>query len=518
MPELFCRQEILVMGDSAMYNETINFVEMRDICKHFGGVQALNKVSFSAGKGEVHALMGENGAGKSTLMKILSGAHLKNSGEIKLDNEVVDINSPRCSHENGISIIYQEFTLARDLTVAENIFIDNLGKGRSIIDWKTLNAEAAKLLNKLGFNDINVSRPVSELSVGYQQVVEICKALSRDSKVIIFDEPTAVLTVNEVTKLFEIINTLKKHGVCIIYISHRLEEIFEICDRITVLKDGGYVDTVSVKDTTNNALVRMMIGRDLKEFFPPRNVKIGETVLSVNNLSAGKAVRDVSFELRKGEVLGFNGLVGAGRTETMRAIFGADRIDCGEIYLRNKLVKIKSPKEAVKMGLGMLPEDRKNQGVLLEQSVRVNASLSFLNRISNSFGFIDGKKEKEIVNDLMKKLSVKAESIDIETSSLSGGNQQKVSLMKWLGSGCDILILDEPTRGVDVGAKIEIYKVINKLAEEGVAIIMISSELPEVIGMSDRAIIMRQGVVMGECAEDTLTEHGCIELAMGVNV
>jgi ribose transport system ATP-binding protein len=391
-----------------------------------------------------------------------------------------------------------------------------MGNGKSIIDWKSLNKEAEVLLAKLGFEDINVSRQVGDLSIAYQQVVEICKALSRDSKVIIFDEPTAVLTVSEVSKLFEIIETLKANGVCTIYISHRLEEIFEICDRITVLKDGMYVDTVNVKDTSNNALVRLMIGRDLNEFFPPRNVEIGEVILSVKDLCSGKSVDNVSFEVRKGEVLGFNGLVGAGRTETMRAIFGADKLDSGDIILSGKKIKVRKPKEALKYGIGMLPEDRKNQGVLLDQSVKVNGSLSFLDRISNSIGVVKQKEERKTISSLIKKLSVKTASMDLEVSSLSGGNQQKVALMKWLGSGCEVLILDEPTRGVDVGAKIEIYKVINQLAENGVAIIMISSEMPEIIGMSDRAIIMRQGKIMGECENETLTEHGCIELSMGV--
>jgi len=500
-----------------MEEKSVYQVEMYGISKSFGGLGVLNNVNFSARAGEVHCLMGENGAGKSTLMKILSGAYQKDEGEIFIRGKKVNITNPKDGHDHGISIIYQEFALAKDLTVAENIFIDNLGSGKTIINWQKLCEKARELLEQLGFEDIDVMTPVSELSVAYQQVVEICKSLSRNSTVLVLDEPTAVLTTKEVEKLFQLINNLKKKGVCIIYISHRLEEIFRICDRITILKDGSNVSTVNVKDIDKKALVNLMIGRDLNEFFPARKAKIGDVVLKVENITRGKNFRNVSFEVRAGEVLGISGLVGAGRTETMRAIFGVDKKDSGEVYLCGASLAIKTPQQAVKHGFAMLPEDRKNQGVLLDMSVKINATLSSLNQFTKSFGWINHRKEITAVNDLVSKLVVKTASIDSKVSNLSGGNQQKVALMKWITSGCKVLILDEPTRGVDVGAKVEMYRIINQLAEEGIAIIMISSEMPEIIGMSDRVLVMREGEITGELSKEELTEQNLIRLSMGVS-
>lgn len=491
-------------------------VLMKSISKHFGGVKALDNVDFEARTGEVHALMGENGAGKSTLIKILSGAYTKDAGEVFVVSSTEDNVKTRSDSHKGVSVIYQEFALAPDLTVAENIYIDNLGDKNGIINWKTLKSKAEALLEKLGFSDIDVLRPVSELSVAYQQVVEICKALTREAKVLVLDEPTAVLTKREIDRLFEILTELKSKGVCIIYVSHRIEEIFRICDRITVLKDGKNVDTVNVRDVNRDQLVRMMIGREMKDYFPPRQVEIGEVIFQVNHLVFGKMVRDVSLFVRKGEVLGVSGLVGAGRTETLRAIFGAEKKNSGEIIIEKKIVNITSPKDAVACGLGMLPEDRKQHGVLLNMPIKINGTLTILNRIKKSFGRIDNSREENIVADLVDRLHAKIGSADDPVNTLSGGNQQKIALMKWLASNSKVLLLDEPTRGVDVGAKVEIYKIINELAAQGVGIIFTSSEMSEIIGIADRVIVMRNGMVAGELEKDMINEYNLIKLAMGV--
>lgn len=491
-------------------------VVMKGISKHFGGVQALANVDFEARAGEVHALMGENGAGKSTLIKVLSGAYPKDSGEVHVSSSKADnVKTTSDSHRN-VAVIYQEFALAPDLTVAENIYINDLGDSHGIVHWKALKSKAEALLEKLGFTDIDVLQPVSELSVAYQQVVEIGKALHREANVLVLDEPTAVLTKREIDKLFEIIAELKAKGVCVIYISHRIEEVFEICDRITILKDGAKVGTVNVGDVSREQLVRMMIGREMKDYFPPRQIEIGEVIFEANHLNCGAMVKDVSISVRKGEVLGVSGLVGAGRTETFRAIFGADKKDSGEIFVDGKEVKIRSPQDAVACGVGMLPEDRKQHGVLLELSIKINGTLTILNRLTRFFGRIDQASEDTIVAGLVKKLHAKIGSGDDQVNTLSGGNQQKVALMKWIASNSKILLLDEPTRGVDVGAKAEIYKIINELAAQGVGIIITSSEMPEIIGMSDRVIVMRNGRVAGELGKELINEFNLIKLAMGV--
>jgi ribose transport system ATP-binding protein len=496
--------------------EYVSTVIMKDISKHFGGVQALDHVDFEARAGEVHALMGENGAGKSTLIKVLSGAYTRDSGEVYIASSESGVVKTRSDYHKSVSVIYQEFALASDLTVAENIYIDSLGDNMGIINWKTLKLKAETLLEKLGFSDIDVLKPVSELSVAYQQVVEICKALHREAKVLVLDEPTAVLTKKEIDKLFEIIAELKAKGVCIIYVSHRIEEIFRICDRVTVLKDGKKVDTVNVGDIHRDELVRMMIGREMKDYFPPRKAEVGEVIFRVNHLNCGAMVKDVSLHVKKGEILGLSGLVGAGRTETFRAIFGAEKKDSGEIILENKMVNIRSPKDAVACGLGMLPEDRKQHGVLLDMSVKINGTLTILNRLKKTFGRIDQTGEDNIVADLVNRLHAKIGSANDQVNTLSGGNQQKISLMKWIASNSKVLLLDEPTRGVDVGAKVEIYKIINELAAQGVGIIITSSEMPEIIGMSDRVIVMRNGMIAGELKKDLIDEYNLIKLAMGV--
>lgn len=498
-----------------MAEENGPFLRMEHIDKSFGGVKALKDVSFSAEAGEVHALMGENGAGKSTLIKILAGAYSKDGGQIYLGGERLDVTKPKDALEHGISVIYQELALIPHLTVAENIMIEAMGK-TARVDWAGIKEKSEKLLDDLGFPDIDVMQPASSLPVAYQQVVEIAKALSRNARVLVFDEPTAVLTSNEVDKLFDIIERLRESGTCIIYVSHRLEEIFRICDRITVLKDGSYVDTVKVSETTKDQLVTLMVGRKLTDMYPSRNAKIGDVLMEVKDVCSGDMVHDVSFSVRSGEVLGLSGLVGAGRTETMEAVFGARKMDSGEVCIEGEKVSIKSPRDAVRHGLGMVPEDRKRDGVILSMPIYVNGTLSILDRLSDWIGRIDRVKEQTIVGDLVASLSVKTNSVFDDVSSLSGGNQQKVSLMKWLAAGGKVLVLDEPTRGVDVGAKSEIYRIINNLAEQGIAIVMVSSEMPELIGECDRVIVMHQGRVAGELQKDQITEQNMIRLAMEV--
>lgn len=490
-------------------------LEMKEIKKHFGGVRALDGVSLAVRPGEVHALVGENGAGKSTLMKILSGAYQRDAGEIFLDGKAAHIASPKDAKDMGIAVVYQEFMLAPDLTVAENIFIDKLTSKSKIINWRKLKKRAREELVKLGFEDISPSARVETLSVAHQQVVEICKCLTREAKVLVLDEPTAVLTFSEIEKLFGIIERLRQNQVSVIYISHRLEEIFRITDHITILKDGAYVDTVKTSEVDKQTVVNRMVGRELTTMFPHRNAKIGEVVLSVSGLNTAGFVRDVSFEVRAGEVLGFSGLVGSGRTEIMKAIFGTAKNSAREINYLGKAVHFKHPKEAKDDGIGYLPEDRKKQGLLLEQSIKINTTLPILNRMTNSIGVINKKKEKEYVKTILADLSTKYGDIEDHVSSLSGGNQQKVALAKWVGIGCKCIILDEPTRGVDVGAKIEIYNIINQLAQDGVAVIIISSEMQEVIGMCDRVIVMRQGKVSGEVDKDSLSEQELINYSMG---
>ncbi|RSK53255.1 sugar ABC transporter ATP-binding protein [Bacillus canaveralius] len=490
-------------------------VQMKNISKHFGGVKALTDVSLNVEKGEIHALIGENGAGKSTLMKILAGAYQKDHGEIFIDGKEAKISSPKDVINLGVSVIYQEFMLAPDLSVAENIFIDKLAGSGMLINWKTLKKRAKEQLVKLGFEDIDPEAKVGSLTVAYQQIVEICKCLARESKILVFDEPTAVLTFSETRKLLSIIQNLKANGVSIIYISHRLEELLEISDYITVLKDGGYVATVETSLINKEELVEMMVGREITQLFPERKAEIGGGILKVENLSAGNMVKNVSFSVKSGEVVGFSGLVGSGRTEAMRAIYGADKKNSGKVIYFGEEVNFKDPKEAINKGLGLLPEDRKKEGLLLEQSIRMNTTMASMFKIKK-LGVINHKKEKEYVKQLLASISTKYGSMENNANSLSGGNQQKIALAKWLSADCKVLVFDEPTRGVDVGAKTEIYKIINQLAEEGVAVIVISSEMAEIIGMCDRAIVMRQGLVAGELNKSELTENNLIKLAMGV--
>ena len=493
-------------------------LEMHNISKHFGGVNALDDVSFFVKPGENHALVGENGAGKSTLMKVLSGLYLPDQGEIFIDGNKVHIANTRDGLDNGVSVIYQEFALVRHLSVAENIFLDEFStKQHKFINWRDLRKRASILLNELGFGGIHPDVVVGDLTVAYQQVVEICKALSRDASILVLDEPTAVLTSEEISRLFGLLEGLKARGVSIIYITHRLDEIFSISDRITVLKDGMFVKTVNKEEVNEDQLVSLMIGRNMETYFPKRESHIGETVLAVENVKADLAVKDVSFNVRKGEVLGLTGLVGAGRTEAIRAIMGFDKMDAGKIFLNGNEVTVKSPRHAYALGMGMLPEDRKASGVLLQIPIKHNVTMSCLKKFLNTFKFINLKKEDKFAKEYSSEIGVRAASLDNPVSSLSGGNQQKVALARLLASDCQVLLLDEPTRGVDVGSKAEIFNIINSLVAQHYAVVLISSEMAEVIGMCDRVVVMREGRSVGELNKEELTEHNIIRLSMGVN-
>lgn len=488
-------------------------LEMQGICKQFSGVPVLQDVTLQVRPGEIHALVGENGAGKSTLIKILSGAYSRDAGEIFLNGQKVSIASPLDAKKLGIAVIYQEFMLAPDLSVAENILIDNLAKNHSFINWRQLRQDAKAQLEDLGFGDIPVTARVGDLSVAHQQVVEICKCLSRNAKVLVFDEPTAVLTVAEIEKLFHVIRILKEKKVSVVFISHHLNEIYELCDTVTVLKDGCCMGTYPVGQVTSGELIHRMIGRELTQMYPKRTPQIGDVVLKVDHLYAGPQVQDVSFEVRSGEILGFGGLVGSGRTEAMRAIFGADKMGSGEITLMGQSVHFSDPKSAIGHGLGYLSENRKAQGLIVSQSIRVNTSIAALQKVLFR-GFVKKKEEKDCVQSLLAQLSTKYGSIENDASSLSGGNQQKVALAKWIFSDCRCMIFDEPTRGVDVGAKVEIYNIMNRLAQKGIAIVMVSSEMTEIIGMCDRAMVMHQGRITGELPREALSEENIIQLAM----
>ncbi len=490
-------------------------IQMSGICKRFEGIVALDHVELNLAAGEIHALIGENGAGKSTLMKILSGVYQPDAGTIQINGEEKVMRGPRDGINNGVSVIWQEFALMPHLTVAENILIDRLNTKEKIINWGKFYKEARELLDELGYENIDEKAKVQTLSTSQQQVVEICKALSRRATVLVLDEPTALLASHEVVKLFEILRRLRESGTSIVYISHRLEEIFALSDRITVLKDGKYVATVPTSEMNEEKLMMMMVGRDPSELFSPRNAKIGAVKLRAEDLSRGDKVKSVSLEVRSGEVLGMGGLVGSGRTEAVRLIVGADQKDTGKIYLDGKEVNISSPVASYQHGIGLLPEDRKQQGLLLDMALRVSSTLSSLKNFTGILGKINRTKEKEAVETVYRSLNLKYRDIDQNASELSGGNQQKVALSKLLISNCSVLILDEPTRGVDVGAKVEIYKIINQLAEQGKAIIVISSEMMELIGLSDRVIVMRDGEVKATLEKDEISEQNIIKYSMG---
>ena len=489
-------------------------IEMKGINKAFGSNQVLHDAGFVLEDGEVHALMGENGAGKSTLMKILTGVYKKDAGTITIDGKEVNFKNPQEAEKAGIVFIYQELNVLYDLTVEENLFMGKeITKFFGICDKKAMRAKAQEVMEKMGVN-IPVDAVMSDLSVGQQQMVEICKALMVDAKVLIMDEPTAALTERETESLFKVMKSLREKGVSIVYISHRMEEIFELCDRITILRDGSYIGTEKISGIDMDGVVRMMIGREIGERFPKRDVKIGDVVLRVEGLTREGLFHDVSFDVRAGEVLGVAGLMGAGRTEIMRAIFGCIPKDQGNIYIEGQKVRIKNPEQAIKAGIGFITEDRKTEGLLLEKSISDNIEIVNLKTVSQK-GVLSRKKEKDLVKKEIEEFHIKCFGPWHECNNLSGGNQQKVVLAKWIATNPKILILDEPTRGVDIGAKKEIYNVINQMAALGVAVVMVSSELPEVLGMSDRIMVVREGEVRGVLDGKAADQEKIMTLATG---
>lgn len=489
-------------------------LKLSHITKKYPGVIALNDVSVSFLEGEVHAIAGENGAGKSTFIKIITGAIAATSGEVVFDGNELKNITPEKTLSLGIAAIYQEFNLFQSLTVAENIFYGRYPLKHGMVDRKRMFAEADEILNDLGI-DISSSTLVKHLSVGYQQLVEIAKTVSRNVKVLIMDEPSAPLTENEVSHLFEIVKRLKEQNVTIIYISHRMEEIFSVCDRVSVFRDGQYIQTMPVKETNVNELIALMVNRELGQQYPDKNYTKGEKVLEIRNLNT-KLLKNVSLEAYKGEILGIAGLVGAGRTETVRALFGADKTESCEIIINGVPVQISSPKDAIRNGIGLIPEDRKKQGLLLKLPIRQNISFANLKGIKRN-KIVNIAKDREVARKYINLLSVKTPSEEQQAGQLSGGNQQKVVLAKWLFTNSEILIFDEPTRGIDVGAKQEIYKLMTELVEQGKVVIMISSDMPELIGMSDRIIVMYHGKVVGSIAKDKFSQEKILSLASGIS-
>lgn len=490
-------------------------LEVKDIHKRFSGVYALNGIHFELKYGEVLAFLGENGAGKSTLIKILAGIYQADQGEIFIKGTKVDIDGVQSSQHYGISVIHQELCLVPNMTVAENIFLGReLAAGdKFFVNAERLNEEAEIILKSLGL-DIKADDKVLTLSVAQQQMVEIAKALSIDAEIIIMDEPTACLTDKEVDMLFQIIKRLKQKNMAIIYISHRMEELFKITDRVMVMRDGQYVDTKSTVHTNREELISLMVGRKLTEFYTKSAHTLGEVVLEVKNMKRGRILKDISFALRRGEVLGVSGLVGAGRTEMARCIFGIDAYDEGTIMIDGKAVKIDCPTTAMSNGIALVPENRKEQGLVMIRSVAFNITITVLEQFMRLLR-MDSVKEAGIVNEYIQKLSIRTPSPEQIIGNLSGGNQQKVVIAKWLATSPKVLILDEPTRGVDVGAKAEIYGIISMLAQQGVGIIMISSDLPEIINMSDRVLIMCHGQIAASLAGNEIRQEEIMHYATG---
>lgn len=490
-------------------------LEMKNITKEFPGVKALKGVDFRIHKGRVMALLGENGAGKSTLMKIMTGVYKKTSGEIYYESKKVDFKDPKESQAKGIAIIHQELNLVDQLTIGENIFLGREPRNKfGKINWKSLYSEAQTLLDKLGVEE-DPRTLVGELSVGKQQMVEIAKALSLNAKVIVMDEPTDALTDKETVSLFKVIRELRDEGKSLVYISHRLKEIFEICDDVTILRDGTFIDERPIEDINEDIMIELMVGRKLTEQFPKIESKVGDVILEVKNLK-NKYLNNVSFNIKKGEILGISGLMGAGRTELAQSIYGNIPIDKGEVHIGGKLANIKHPKDAIKAGISYVSEDRKGNGLILDLSIKENMHISALKDLAGFLGKIDKNKESSISQKYIDSMSIKTPSMNQLVKNLSGGNQQKVSIAKSLMTMPNVLILDEPTRGVDVGAKKEIYDLINAYKKEGMSIIMISSEIPEIMGMSDRILVMHEGRITGEINGDNASQESIMRCAVGI--
>ena len=488
-------------GDSGIMNEVI--MELKNITKYFPGVVALNNMSFTVRKGMVHGLIGENGAGKSTLIKVFTGVNQPDKGEILIDGKQVHLSNPMVAKAAGVGCVYQELNIVQELNVTDNLFINYYKKKGILLDYKAMHKRAAEIMEDLG-QPVNPRTECSKLGIGVQQTIEIGKSILSDARLIIMDEPTSSLSESEVQQLFKTIKMLKEKGISIIFVSHKLEEIFECCDDITVMRDGQWISTTPVKDMTKDLLISHMVGRSLDNLFPKEVAEKKGEMLRVEHLNSAGVLYDVSFKAYGGQVLGFSGLVGAGRTETMRAIFGADPKDSGDIYLSGEKVEINCPKDAIEHKIAFLTEDRKGEGLILDFSVMNNLHLATIDRDRKGL-FLDSSKHRKIAEENVATYRIKTPTLDTPVGTLSGGNQQKVVIGKWVNTDADIYIFDEPTRGIDVGAKIEVYNVMNSLVKQGKCVIMVSSELPEILGMSDRVIVMRHGHIMAEIDRDS--EH-----------
>ena len=488
-------------------------LRMEDICKSFSEVRVLNKIKLELRQGEVHALLGENGAGKSTLIKILGGAYTRDGGEIYVNGQKADITDVESAKKYGIRIIHQELMLISYMTIAENIFLGQEPRTRlGTVDTDKMNSETAKFLAEMELS-LKPTDLVGKLNIAQQQMIEIIRAISFGAKIIVMDEPTSSLTDTEVEVLFKAIRKLKENGVGIIYISHRMSELDIIADRITVMRDGEYVDTVVTKETDHDKLVSLMVGRSLGDLYEKHNHATDEVVLKIEHLLSGREVRDVTFDLHKGEVLGFSGLVGSGRSEAMKCIFGLRKKEKGKIYISGKEAKINSVRDAMGYGIGLVPEDRKKDGLCTKLSIRHNIALPNLDLLCSRMGVVSRTKEDEMCNKVVADLKVKTPNVDVNAGNLSGGNQQKVVVGKWLARNSRVVIFDEPTRGIDVAAKVEIYNLMNQLKQQGIAVMFVSSEMPEVMGIADRIIVMCDGRITGELMADEATQNSILTLA-----
>ncbi|SFH82151.1 monosaccharide ABC transporter ATP-binding protein, CUT2 family [Tindallia magadiensis] len=486
-------------------SDTKPILELRNITKIYPGVTALDDVSIEIEEGEIHAIVGENGAGKSTLIKTCTGAVVPSGGKIIINGESFTEMNPKLSVEKGIAAIYQEFNLVGQLSVAENIFLGRAIRKGMLIDRGAMVKESKKIFDQFHM-DIDPNKLVSELTVGYQQIVEIAKAMSQNAKVLIMDEPSAPLTRKEAEAMYQIVHQLKAAGVTVIYISHRMDEIFKLSDRITVLRDGKKIETLMAKETNLDQIVKRMVGRELKENYPKRSVQPRDRVIFQVDGLTGNGVKDISFQLKEGEVLGIGGLIGAGRTELAELLFGAKLPESGKIYLKEKEIFPKTPRQAIDYGIAYVPEDRKGKGALLDIDIRGNISISILNRLAKFF-VVDEKEENRIAESYKESIRIKTPNLEEKMKHLSGGNQQKVIIAKWLATNPEVIILDEPTRGIDVGAKLEIYKLINSLVESGKTILMISSEMEELMGMSDRILVLSEGKIAGTLSKDEFCQE-----------
>lgn len=493
-----------------MIGDTI--LKLNHISKLYPGVVALDDMNMEFREGEVHAIVGENGAGKSTMIKTISGAIEPTQGTIEINGETFEKLTPKLSRQKGVAVIYQEFTLVPVLSAADNIFMGEYMLNGMVLDRKAMEEKARELFERLHVK-IDPKAKVADLTTGFQQIVEIAKAISKDAKILIMDEPSAPLTITEVEAMYEIVDRLKAEGVTIIYISHRMEEIFRLSDRVSVIRDGKYITTVNTADTNKRELIKLMVGRELNETYPERKKQPTETIMKLQKVS-GNGVKDISFEVKRGEILGLGGLVGAGRTELAQLIFGSEQITSGEIIYKGKPLAVKNCQQAIEQGIAMIPEDRKRHGVILDMTIKENTTMPCLKRISKK-NVIDPQKEIEVTEGYKKSLLIKTPTIEQLVKNLSGGNQQKVVLAKWLAMNPDVIIFDEPTRGIDVGAKHEIYEIMNDLADQGKAIIMISSDMEELIGMSDRIVVLCKGRMAGSLSKEEISQEAILMKAAG---